>query len=442
MLTNIIRLIKSCNYSDYLAYSNLKKWIYLIEKAKLGLVTLPPSYKEVDPSIFISVSAASPRPTGLGLDEDTTPLLIEAPGSEIPSQARIERFFAEALDDQLDKILKFYGNKEKELCKEVEDLMGEVFFYEGDAHTSRTAENATIVLPSSAQNNSSSRTISPTSPALTSSSSTRSHQSNEHGPLLHISTAIPPRNRRSISLVSPDPSRVLNPSSISIGFWNFTENKSQRTKFKKKVTSLFVKLNELHDFRELNRTGFTKILKKYEKVTGLKLKLAYLERVDATYPFSTEAVDLLRAYVDKVVTVYARIVTENNLGQAAMELKSSLREHIVWERNSIWRDMVEQERRTGSLGVRKSASKDNLLTSSKFNYFGVDFDFSFLFHEKFIYCSVFCCLFAFILNLNTFESIEQQNCLAILIFASALWAFEVWIIFWRCFAFKHLTFSF
>ena len=87
-------------------------------------------------------------------------------------------------------------------------------------------------------------------------------------------------------------------------------------------------LNELGDYRELNHTGFSKILKKFEKVVGQKLKVAYMTEIEKRAPFSLATMETLRMEVDKVITTYARIATDNNLAMAATELKSNLREHV------------------------------------------------------------------------------------------------------------------
>jgi hypothetical protein len=331
-------------------------------------------------------------------------------GHEPYTQQYLETFFTETLDDQLDKIVQFYIKKEKELFAEVELLLNDVGIYERtDAQSalSRQQSFATTSGPSSSnqpplpEGLGIHRTPSKKRPTILTSSSGDSTSPGTH-------------------------SRVAsNPNNVSYGFWGRSENKSQRGKFKKQVTSLFVSLNELDDYRELNHTGFSKILKKYEKVTGFKLKQVYLRRVDSAYPFTPEAIDMLRSEVDKIINLYARILTDNNLAQATTELKSSLREHIVWERNTIWRDMVSQERRTGSLGVRRKDAVGEKASSSTVTIFGFEFPVHPLVNEKLAYFLVFSGLFVVLINFPVLETPEQQNCLAILIFASLLWAFEV-----------------
>ncbi|KAJ3410301.1 low-affinity phosphate transporter [Chytridiales sp. JEL 0842] len=406
--------------NNIFAYSNLKKWVYLVEKAKLGLVTLPASYKEVDPNLFVqSAVAPSPRPPPVALDEESP--LLGGMHPNAPSQAYLEAFFREALDDQLDKILQFYQKKENELLQDVDNLLGDITMYEG--FDTRRGVNA--------EASGSSASASQPSGLRVEISSGSARTQSEGGIL---PTSRTPKKRPTIlspgtatgGLSPTSPTRNVSINTVSYGFWGRSEHKSQRTKFKKQITGLFVALSELDDYRELNHTGFSKILKKFEKVTGFKLKSSYMHQVNSSYPFTPEAAGLLKSEVDCVINLYARVITDNNLAQAATELKSSLREHIVWERNTIWRDMVSQERRTGSLGVRrKDIVGEQVPSTLTFNVFGLEIPMHPLINEKLAYFIVFTCLFAVLVNFPILETPEQQNCLAILIYASLLWAFEV-----------------
>ncbi|KAI8853293.1 SPX domain-containing protein [Chytridium lagenaria] len=376
-------------------WQELHKWVYLIEKAKLGLVTLPNSYREVDPAVFLTaVTPQLQKPT----DDESSPLLGGSrrgspmePGIAA-SKERIETFFTEALDDQLEKIVNFYGRKEKELLTESLYFSGEISQYEGfdDIRSHPLGTSSSQYQRRSPIPNFDSV---PESDGDSSSSSSFAH----HQPPIILA------NGHSSYLLGG-----ASTTSASYTFWNRPSNKVQRLKFRKQATSTFVALNDLHEYRELNHTGFSKILKKYEKVTGYRLKSAYMARVDACYPFTQQGMERLKNEVDRIVSLYARISTDNNVSQASSELKSHLREHVVWERNTIWRDMVQQERRL------QSSVAEELAQSS----------------DKGFFASIGAAVTSpngvwGVGELSYFQKVEQQNCLAILALASALWAFEV-----------------
>ncbi|KAJ3281503.1 low-affinity phosphate transporter, partial [Blyttiomyces sp. JEL0837] len=339
------------------AYSNLKKWVYLIEKAKLGIVTLPPSYHEVDPATFLA--ASQPQ---RGADEET-PLLSDASSAHrsatdtIPNQEQIEAFFTQALDDQLEKIVGFYSRKEKELYSAVEDFIGDVSYYEGfeeslnsqaprgrnpepriGGGTSFASMHAAAGVHAgvggSSSTSASNQDVVSVPPTKKQS---RKSILPEQQPLLESGSS--PLGQHPSVTVDMSRSTTHNANNLSYNFWNRADNQVQRNKFRKQATACFVALNELDDYRELNSTGFSKILKKYEKVTGYRLKAVYMRKVESAYPFTKTAVDNMRLVVDRVIATHARVATENNVAQATAELNATLMEHIVWERNTIWMDM-------------------------------------------------------------------------------------------------------
>jgi phosphate transporter len=75
------------------------------------------------------------------------------------------------------------------------------------------------------------------------------------------------------------------------------------------------------------------------------MKSSYLSVVERSFPFLPRTKNNLNRALDHTVSLYARIATEGKLTVASSDLKTHLRERVVWERNTIWRDMVEQERR-------------------------------------------------------------------------------------------------
>src|ERR1700684_3104082 len=60
--------------------------------------------------------------------------------------------------------------------------------------------------------------------------------------------------------------------------------------------------------------------------------------------------------ISKIEQVYADVVTKGDVSVARRELRLHLREHVVWERNTVWREMIGIERKAQSaaLGIRST----------------------------------------------------------------------------------------
>ena len=130
-----------------------------------------------------------------------------------------------------------------------------------------------------------------------------------------------------------------------------------RITLKKRAISSYVSLCELRSFVQLNWTGFSKLLKKYDKTSNRNLRRTYLsERVEKEYPFLDETREALKEKISSVEEIYARTCTDGDIIAAQKELKLHLREHVVWERNTVWREMIGIERKAqaAALGIRST----------------------------------------------------------------------------------------
>lgn len=326
------------------------------------------------------------------------------------------RRFIEALNKALDKIVKFYAKKESELYDEMDRLL---FDYEQlDAHQ---------------------QTQPPSPTTLTS----------RHGDDVGPASNEFPRREALVDVESYTlPPNILTQNTSDMDFEHDNENaiddqqrrhhhQHQRRSYeddtnrngktvwhgmeiKKRTVDLFVLLSELKSFVALNMTAFSKILKKYDKITSNNLKRHYLTQyVNQAYPFKAPTKARLNERIQETERGYAFLVTDNNnLDLAIDELKTHLREHIVWERNTVWRDMVGQERKTQSVGL--GDSKQAVLRTPCGSFI-INRDQ--LIHGFFLVASVV--VFAILLSVDIFGHVEQNRCFAILVFASMLWAGEV-----------------
>lgn len=212
---------------------------------------------------------------------------------------------------------------------------------------------------------------------------------------------------------------------------------------KKRTVSLYVSLCELKSFIQLNKTGFSKALKKFDKILDRNLRNKYVnEAVTPAYPFKPATMQHLDENIANIEKVYADVVTKGDLEQARKELRLHLREHVVWERNTVWREMIGIERKAqaANMGLRRTLlGQDN--DPSKARLQGDDDDQmatkelvtpvgrftcpKWLFSSTFLALLVILAVFIVLLFVPIMQKPEQQNCLAMLVFVSLLWATEV-----------------
>ncbi|MCJ1405351.1 low-affinity phosphate transporter [Xylographa trunciseda] len=212
---------------------------------------------------------------------------------------------------------------------------------------------------------------------------------------------------------------------------------------KKRTVSLYVSLCELKSFIQLNKTGFSKALKKYDKILNKSLRSRYIEEnVNTAYPFRPTTMQHLDENVANIEKAYADIVTKGDISAAKRELRLHLREHVVWERNTVWREMIGIERKAqaANMGLRRTLlGPDN--DPSKAQLQGDEPDQMgtkelqtplgrlscprWLFSSTLFTLVLILVIFIVLLMVPIMEMPEQQNCLAMLVFVSLLWATEV-----------------
>lgn len=210
---------------------------------------------------------------------------------------------------------------------------------------------------------------------------------------------------------------------------------------KKRIINLYVQLCELKSYTQLNRTGFSKVLKKFDKIIGTELRPKYMDTyVDPAYPFRPDTAKGLEEYITKMVKAYTAVVTNGDEDAATRDLRSHLREHVVWERNTVWRELIGLERRAeaASLGhtllgrdadpTQHRLQGDDLLTvptkeiTTPLGRFKLP---SWLVSSTMLSLIIILAIFFTLVYIPIMQKPEQQNCLALLVLASLLWATEV-----------------
>ncbi|KUJ13389.1 Sodium/sulfate symporter [Mollisia scopiformis] len=422
--------------SHYIAYSNLKKLIYQLEK-----------------------NIHRPATANGNEDPERSPL-IQTDDPDV--------LFSRALDVELEKISSFYQLKELEIYGEVNDFLKDEESYEaenleqmdgqGDPRpgtsgrasdrprtgsifrslVNRPRRASTISrsidegIEDSDDDDDEHTALHKPRPATGRSKSTP-YDANRNGGIEDMRTSTEfsksiRRNSQNYEDYADEAFSALYSSGITL---------------KKRAISLYVQLCELKSFVQLNKTGFTKVLKKYDKICDRSLKSKYIEKfVTPAYCFRPETLKRIDDSIQRMEKAYADVVTGGEVAEAKKELRLHLREHVVWERNTVWREMIGIERKAqaANMGIRRTLlGVDN--DPAKARLQGDDAETAdmkelstpvgrfrcpaWLFSSTMLTLIISIIIFFVLIFVPIMEQPEQQNCLAMLVFVSLLWATEV-----------------
>lgn len=227
------------------------------------------------------------------------------------------------------------------------------------------------------------------------------------------------------------------------GDQNFASLVASGMTLKKRTISLYVSLCELKSFIQLNKTGFSKACKKYDKILNRSLKSIYVkDSVSPAYPFRQPTMQHLEENISKIEDEYARVVTKGDINTARRELRLHLREHVVWERNTVWREMIGVERKAqaANMGIRRTLlggdqdpskarlqgdEAEEMGTKEYVTPVGRFTCPHWLFSSTFVTLVAIVATFIVLLVIPIMEEQVQQNCLALVILVSLMWATEV-----------------
>ncbi|ODQ78979.1 hypothetical protein BABINDRAFT_162061 [Babjeviella inositovora NRRL Y-12698] len=311
------------------------------------------------------------------------------------------KIFVAKLNHELNKIDRFYKEKEAETYKEFNLL----------------AENLSMVYPDTSQAHV--------------MGDTASQFSRGHTRALSGLSAPDHEDDEDVELDDYDES---NPNTALLKASDLTIKDQEQIKLKKKLTILFVELSSLKSYVELNRIGFTKICKKFDKVHSETLKADYCSELPATsYIFQEETVTEMDTKIDATILDYATLMGQNDILKARQELRSHLREHIVWERNTVWKDMLGLEKARHQIDAQKGLMGDTVfhrLNHMDWATFTVPkSEFTIKYPAFLISWQIAKVLLAIVVTVvllvvKTFHDQQQHNCMALLACAAILWATE------------------
>jgi phosphate transporter len=310
------------------------------------------------------------------------------PEKQVSAISQGEDKFLAQLDMQLEKVFDFYSQKETELYSRLDALdttLSECMPTQNLYHDSHQYPNyntplenldSTVNLPNSIKE-----------------------------------VTVVKENRRKMSFES----RMTTQSNDA----HHIDYVEQLVDLRSQLVSLYVSLSELDSYVELNRMAFEKILKKHDKVLEGDLRQQYLKKmVLDSRPFMPQTIEALRAQIERVERIYADAFCNGHVSLAIRQMKTHLRDQVAYDRNTVWKDMVSQERKT--LGAHVKESKPEKCYTVPFIRRKIRAE---LFNSilAFLFSVI---LFIILLNVDIFSNRQENYCFALLIFAAVMWATE------------------
>lgn len=393
--------------SKYVSYTTLKKLIYSLQRDSLRR-----QKDDLESSHLISNEASSAKD---------------------PSNV-----FLAALDAELKKVDEFYRTEESFIFQSIDDLMKDIDAFENEVEHMGNGEQQDLLgldlrkytLNSSAKNPKRNSDASAELATFQTDPDTELTQDEEEEEEPEQSNS---KRKENPKALSRSRSADLNPKSPKIAGWNQLEGSMNlppqlillsetRVLLRKRIINMYTTISELKGFIELNYTGFKKALKKFDKLLETNLKDAYLEDLPGrTYIFRDDTLQNVNERIDSLIRTYAIICNHgDDLETAKSELSIHLRDHVVWERNTVWRDMIGMERKSQAANSKVDKGQNsNKKASSSISSFNISFQ-----NPTIIKLCLIIGVTIILLNFSPFEDFSQKNCFALLVCASLLWATE------------------
>lgn len=244
--------------------------------------------------------------------------------------------------------------------------------------------------------------------------------------------------------------------SVLLNHTHFNVKQQLKITLKRKAITLFINLSELKSFIELNRIGFTKICKKFDKTCGYSIKQDFINEFLPQYSrvFENDTIEELDYKLNQIIKIYAFLsnklttqsTTKEDLDNIKFELRSYLRDHIVFERNTVWKDLLSLEKKSYNIDLDNSVVQNNKmgdeghiinsmmnLSMKRINlpqclkklikYDHIDIP-QFLLTTQMLKIIIIVIVFIILLAVKTFNDPVQGRCLAVLVAAAMLWASE------------------
>lgn len=329
--------------TKYIGYSQLKKLIYTLQKEKL----------------YRSTSESS--------DLESTPLTTAV------TRDSYEQRFIDALDKELDKIDSFYTMQETSILANYSEVYEDVTTFQNELMNRSIHNTSTGDLNRQGTRRSSSISEYNSQPEMDLYSEedddedgfSIGNQEQSDGQNKQIQARRARTGSVGSRLMHSITSEILPTLSRVTDFTTTDPIMEQQITLKKRIVACFTQLSELKSFIELNQTGFAKICKKFDKSLDSNIKTDYLKSLSKkSHVFNEHTIENLSNDINEVIVMYAKAIglmdpqhEVFNFQEAERELSLHLREHVVWERNTVWKDMMNLERKAQNVKAEKALKK-------------------------------------------------------------------------------------
>lgn len=193
------------------------------------------------------------------------------------------------------------------------------------------------------------------------------------------------------------------------------------------LSRVFTHLSELKSYIELNKIGFGKASKKFDKLLQTNIKSDYLQNLENNYyVFKKSTFDGLNFKIDQIIKLYS-IFTHDDMNESKLELGTNLREKVVFERNTVWRDMIGIERKSQAAYAKADSSTLMKPVEPWKIPLGAGREIViplYLTSLKALKSVLIILVTLTLCNYSPFDDEQQKNCFAVLICCSLLWATE------------------
>lgn len=147
--------------------------------------------------------------------------------------------------------------------------------------------------------------------------------------------------------------------------------------------------------------------------------------VEQALPFTQAKKDELNSIVNLLTDLYAKCVTHGDTPLAKRQLRLNQREHIAWERDTVWRQMIGHARRgEGEVGGLKALGGSLILEDESGGLNVPTPAGRFKLKLKHLWLLLSTTVFIVLLNVQSVEGDAANRCFAVLMYATLLWATE------------------
>lgn len=319
-----------------------------------------------------------------------------------------EARFLTVLDIQLEKVFDFYTQKESELYSMLDELEAEIEGNDMDNNEYYTRKSSLVPL----ENIDSTYHL------------PNAKDTTDKKDVLDINNdkveEIAPQRRASRVFRRLSVSRQSFESRMSMDNGEGQDLVEHLSDLRSQLILLYISLSELESYVELNRTAFEKILKKHDKVLEANLKSQYINKmVMDCRPFMPQTMEALKSQLTRIENIFARAFCNGNRTIALRQMKSHLRDQVTFERNTVWKDMVRQERKVNDTKVIEAAEKIKTYKVPFTNYHiqsGVFW--------QIVSLAIAIIALIILLCVDCFGQKQENYCFALLIFCAIMWATE------------------